>query len=102
MSRVSTRALVIAGLAIALVLAGVVSFYASGHPDGLEFVAEKTGFIDTAQDHAGRTSPFADYATSGVDNGRLSGGRAGVAGVAAVGVLFSGLVWVLRRHGKGD
>ncbi|MBD3784286.1 MAG: PDGLE domain-containing protein, partial [Micrococcales bacterium] len=34
--RVSTRRLVVVGLAVCLVIAGVVSFYASSHPDGLE------------------------------------------------------------------
>ena len=42
--RVSTRALVLGGILVSLVLAGIVSFYASASPDGLESVAEKNGF----------------------------------------------------------
>ena len=38
--RISTRAVVLSGVAVALLLAAVVSFYASGSPDGLERVAE--------------------------------------------------------------
>ena len=50
--RVSTRTLVVAGLAVCLLLAAVVSAWASGHPDGLEHVAETLGFADSAGDHA--------------------------------------------------
>lgn len=102
MRRVSTRALVAVGLAITLVLAGVVSFYASSHPDGLEFVAHKTGFSSAAQDHASADSPFADYGTKGVDNARLSGGLAGLVGVGVVGLLAGGLVLALRRRGPSE
>jgi hypothetical protein len=102
MRRVSTRALVVAGLLLALFLAGVASFYASSLPDGLEYVAEQAGFADTAQDHATAGSPLADYATRGVSGQRVSGGLAGVAGVVIVGALGGGLAWVLRRRRSDD
>ena len=41
----------------ALLVAGVASYYASSHPDGLEHVAEQTGFIDSAEDSADRRQP---------------------------------------------
>jgi hypothetical protein len=100
--RVSTRTLVVVGLLVSLVLAGVVSFYASGHPDGLEFVAEKTGFLSSASDPATADSPFADYATKGIDNPRLSGALAGVVGCAVVLVVAGGLFMLLRRRGPSD
>jgi cobalt/nickel transport protein len=90
----STRALVLVGVLVCLVLAGVVSFYASSHPDGLESVAGRQGFLDSARDHAG-ASPFAHYATRGIEDARLSGGLAGVVGVLAVGVLAFVLFRVL-------
>ena len=71
------RAFLAAGVLVALLLAGVVSFWASSSPDGLERVAEDTGFIGTAEDHDLADSPFADYGTAGVDDARLSGGLAG-------------------------
>ena len=46
--RISTRAVVLAGVTIALLLAAVVSYYATGSPDGLERVAENLGFAGTA------------------------------------------------------
>ena len=82
----------------ALVIAGVLSFYASGHPDGLEFVAESTGFLETAQDSAAAGSPLADYAVSGVEDARLSGGLAGIIGVLVTLLLAGGLTWVVRRR----
>lgn len=95
--RVSTRALVIAGIIVSLVLAGFVSYYASSSPDGLEHVAATTGFENAAAAHASSGSPLADYATKGVDNPRLSGGLAGVIGCVLVLALAGGLFAVIRR-----
>ena len=95
----STRRFLAVGLLLALLVAGGASFYASGHPDGLEYVAEKTGFLHTAEDSAAAESPLADYSTKGVDDPRLSGGIAGVAGSLAVLGLAGGLFMLLRRRG---
>jgi hypothetical protein len=96
---VTTRRLVITGVVLSLFLAGVVSFYASSHPDGLEYVAGKVGFADSATVHDASDSPFAGYSTRGVDDARLSGGVAGVIGATAVFVLAGGLFLALRRRG---
>lgn len=79
----------------AAVLAGVVSYYASSHPDGLEKVAEDKGFLETAKDSAVANSPLADYGVAGLDNERLSVGLSGLIGVvitALVGVLLFNLL----------
>jgi cobalt/nickel transport system permease protein len=68
------------GLVVALVLAGVVSFFASAHPDGLEYVAAAHGFLDEATTSALRGTPLADY-------GAETGIPVGVAGI--VGVLVT-------------
>ncbi|SEO89690.1 PDGLE domain-containing protein [Trujillonella endophytica] len=86
------------GLLLALLVAGVGSYYASSSPDGLEWSAEEEGFGDTARDSATADSPLADYAVSGVDDGRLSGGVAGVIGVLVTLALAGGLTLVLRRR----
>ena len=44
----STRRFFVGALVASLLVAGVASYYASSHPDGLEYVAEQTGFIDAA------------------------------------------------------
>jgi hypothetical protein len=96
--RVSTRALVVTGLLVALLLAGVVSYYASRSPDGLNRVAEDHGFAKTGTPHKSDGSPLAGYSTKGVDNARLSRGIAGVAGMLIVLGLAGGLVLVVRRR----
>ncbi len=50
----NNRKFYIAGFIVSLFLAGVVSFYASSSPDGLEKVAQDVGFIDTEGSHQRR------------------------------------------------
>ncbi|HET6561698.1 MAG TPA: PDGLE domain-containing protein [Marmoricola sp.] len=98
MRRVPTKVLVVTGLLVALLLAGVVSFYASGSPDGLERVAEDKGFLDREDEHAVADGPLADYQAKGVDNDRLAGGVAGVTGALVVLLLAGGLTYAVRRR----
>lgn len=101
--RVSTRVLVVAGVLVALLLAGVMSFYASGSPDGLNRVARDQGLASVETDHAGADTPMAGYETRGVDDDRLSTGLAGVTGAVVVLVLAGGLTLVVRRRARtGD
>ncbi len=87
------------GLVVALFLAGVVSFYASSSPDGLEWVAGQTGFEQAATEHgAAAYSPLVDYQVAGLTDPRLSGGLAGVIGTLIVLALGMGLMWVLGRR----
>ena len=98
----SRRTLWLVGLAVALLIAGVGSYYASSHPDGLEHVAEQTGFGDRADEHDTADGPFADYRTKSVDDDRLSGGIAGVVGTLVVLVLAGGLFWGVRRRDSDE
>ncbi|MFA1542786.1 PDGLE domain-containing protein [Actinomadura monticuli] len=86
-------------LLVSLVLAGIVSYYASGDPDGLEKVAEDKGISAKEKDHSLKDSPFGDYGVKGVENARLSGGLSGVIGVGAVLLAGGGLFWAVRRRG---
>lgn len=88
----------LAFLVVSLVIAGFVSFYASAHPDGLEYVAETAGFLDTADNPATAGSPLADYGVRGVDDPRLSAGLSGVLGVVVTLLLAGGLAWLLKRR----
>jgi hypothetical protein len=81
---------VAAALVISSLVVVAAALFASGDPDGLERVAEETGFSGAAEG-----SPFsviADYVFPGVD-GPLATIFAGLIGVA---VLF-GVVWLLGR-----
>lgn len=97
----SRRTFLLVFLGVTLLLAGVASYYASAHPDGLEFVAEKTGFLHTAEDSATAGSPFADYGTSGLGE-RLGTGVAGVIGVLVTLLLAGGLAVAVRRRRTTD
>lgn len=98
-SKVSVKVVVLGILVVSLLLGGIVSFYASGSPDGLEYVAEQVGFIDTASaNEAQASSPLADYQASGVDNDRFAGGLAGLVGIAVTGIIAFGLFWLLRSR----
>jgi cobalt/nickel transport protein len=100
----------LAGLAVCLLLAGVVSNFAAGSPDGLEHASregctfdengEITGGSCMAQaerDHEFAGGPLADYQVRGLD-GMLSTGLAGVAGVLITFAVGGGLFWLARRR----
>lgn len=97
--RTSGRRFFAVFLLAALLVAGVASYYASSHPDGLSFVAEKTGFSNQEKASPASDGPFAGYSTKGIDDERLSGGVAGIAGCLLVLGIAGGLFWGLRRHG---
>lgn len=105
------RKFMLAGLLIALLLAGVVSNFASSKPDGLDSVALKGctvssegkitgGDCPARRERANQTerSPLAGYGIRGIDNPYLSTGLAGVLGVAVTFGVGAGLFWLARRR----
>lgn len=97
--KASTKVVAAGILVVALLLAGVVSYYADSDPDGLTRVSQDKGFAETEKDHATGDGPFAGYGSSFISNERLSGGVAGVVGVLVVLSLAGGLALVVRRRG---
>jgi cobalt/nickel transport protein len=107
------RIFLLTGLLLALLLAGVVSSFASGSPDGLDSVARDGCTFDAdgaitggdclakreAENQTG-DSPLADYGIRGIDNPYLSTGLAGVAGVLLTFALGGALFWVARRRSR--
>ncbi|WP_116952684.1 energy-coupling factor ABC transporter permease [Jiangella endophytica] len=91
-ARGSAKPLLIGGGLVALALAGIVSFFASSDPDGLEYVAEGEGFLATARDHAFGGFALADY-------GEVGGIPVGVAGVLGVAVVVAVGVVLFRVLG---
>jgi cobalt/nickel transport protein len=92
--------LIIVGFAVSLALAGGVSYYASSQPDGLEKVAGDVGFLDSAKESAVKDSPLAEYGIAGVENERISGGLAGVIGVASTAAVSFAIFYGMRRFNK--
>lgn len=96
--RPSGRTVWVLGLLVCVLVAGGISYYASGHPDGLEFVAGTQGFLDAGRDSATAGSPLSDYQTTGVENSWLSGAVAGVVGCAVVLLFMTGIAVAVRRR----
>jgi cobalt/nickel transport protein len=105
---------ILGGLLVALFLAGVVSNFASGSPDGLDAASRKgctfsendeiTGgdcMARNAKDHELADSPLADYGLSGIGNSFVSTAIAGVTGVLVTFAVAGGIFWLVRRRGSG-
>jgi len=102
----------------ALAIAAVVSFWASSHPDGLEWAIEKHQVGPTGHDEAQETaesataeedageglpSPLADYGVAGVSNEFASNALAGIIGSCLVlGVMLLVGYAVARRGRAGS
>lgn len=95
------KTFLIAGFIASLFLAGVVSFYASSNPDGLEKVAGDIGFSETAKENTNSDGILADYGVKGIDNPRLSTGAAGVVGVVATAAISTGIFALISRKSGG-
>lgn len=95
------RTFLLAGLVVAFLCAVVISQVAFDGPDGLERVAEDTGFAASAQDHPLGNRVFADYATAGVGNKGLSLAIAGAAGTAITLAVGFGLFYSVRERDSG-
>lgn len=89
----------VAGLTITVLVAVVLSQFASDDPDGLEYVAEQQGFDDTASEHDLSGAPLADYGENLESDRRFSTGVAGMIGVVVALGLGFGLFWLIRSPG---
>jgi cobalt/nickel transport protein len=92
---------VLAGLVASLLLATLVSPFASKAPDGLEKVAEEKGFAAKGEGPAVWRFPLMPgYAVPGVRSESVSTALAGLAGTVVVfGVAFGAAKVLSRRRG---
>ena len=97
---VGTRRFVVGALVVALGIAGVVSYWASTAPDGLNKVAADTGVGVTEKPHAVDGSPFAGYGTAWIGDAFASKSVAGVVGVLVTLAVAVGLVRLARRRAQ--
>jgi len=94
LTRGAVGGFVAVGLAVAVALVVFVAPIAGSDPDGLERVAEDTGFAAVAEDNA-YSGPLADYGVAGLDNEALGTIIAGIVGTGltfAAGMILVGLV----------
>ena len=103
----------LAGLAVAVALALIVSPWASSSPDGLEKVAEDKGFLEKAEETepAWDKAPIPDYAVPGLtkeavdeetgevveEPTKLATALAGFIGTVAIFLIAWGLALVLKK-----
>lgn len=95
-ARASVKPFLLTGLGLTLLLAGIVSFFASSSPDGLEAVAENKGFLDQATGHVFGSWALADYG----EVGGIPVGIAGIIGVGLVLLIAGGVAYAARSRGK--
>ena len=93
------RGVLVAGLVLAIVLA-VLSPLASSHPDGLEWVAEQRGFLDSARESPYRLIP--DYVFPGISNEAVATIVAGIVGLLIVFGIATGVAASRRRRGSAQ
>lgn len=92
------RRTLIVGTVIAILIAGVVSYFASPNPDGLEKAQEELGAAEPA--HAAVEVPpvaFQEYNLKWLGEGFWSNAVAGVVGALAVLAILLGVGRVLAR-----
>jgi hypothetical protein len=93
---VRSRAWWVAGLAIAVLIVIILVPMASGDPDGLERVAEDSGFLASAQEALYSILP--DYSVPGLEDATLTTILAGLIGVGLVFAIMWGLGSLLARR----
>jgi cobalt/nickel transport protein len=91
----------IAGLLVALAVAGLLAPWASSAPDGLERVAERLRFAHRAAAHA-FPAPMPAYRVPAVAGAPAGTGLAGLAGTLVAFVAAAGVGHVLRRKGSAQ
>jgi cobalt/nickel transport system permease protein len=85
----------VAGLLVALALV-ILSPLASSHPDGLEWVAEQKGFLDTAQGPLYEIIP--DYLIPGISNEAVATILAGIIGMVLVFAVAMGIANLRKKR----
>ncbi|MEA2001363.1 MAG: PDGLE domain-containing protein [Actinomycetota bacterium] len=98
----TNRRLFVVGLVLALGVAVVLAQFASSSPDGLEYVAEQEGFLETAGDHDLAEVPLANYGETLTSNGWANTAVAGLAGTLATLAIGSGVFWLARKTNGDD
>lgn len=91
----------------AMLLAGVLSGYASTRPDGLEYSVQRLQAEPEAKGLGHATAqwqsahaPFPDYSPRGAEQDKQATAQAGLAGIALVGTLALFMAWSIHARRK--
>lgn len=85
------------GLLLAVILAVVISPYASSSPDGLERVAHDLGFLDKGEATVWNRAPVPDYRAPGVEREGLATALSGLIGTLLTFFVTWGVLRAVRR-----
>ncbi|ACV62034.1 hypothetical protein Dtox_1149 [Desulfofarcimen acetoxidans DSM 771] len=96
------KKLLLASFIVALLVAALLSPFASSSPDGLERVAEDKGFLEKGEGHNLISSPLPDYLIPGISDERLSTSAAGIAGtLITFGFLYGFGRMIAKKDNQG-
>jgi cobalt/nickel transport protein len=82
-------------LLTAVLVALILSPFASTHPDGLERVAENLAFAEKGSSPVAWFSPMPDYVVRGISDGKISTAMAGVIGTFITFIVVFGVMKAL-------
>jgi len=86
------------GLGISLLLALLLSPFASPSPDGLEKVAETKGFSEKGKSSTfWKHAPFSDYTLPWIRNQKVSAALSGLIGTLAIFFIALGIGRLIKR-----
>ena len=97
MKQGSNTVILVGGTVIIIALA-ILSPLASSHPDGLEWVAEESGFLSAAQDAFFEIIP--DYVMPGISNEAIATIIAGIIGAVVVFAVAYGTASSRKKESK--
>ncbi len=97
MTRYNRNTLIV-GVVAALVVGGVVSYFASTHPDGLEKTQERIGAEARYEGVEAPPVAFEEYRLKWLGGGFWANAAAGVAGSVLVLAILLGVGRLIRRR----
>ena len=85
-------------LIISIAVVVLAAAFASSHPDGLEWVARRLGFLGRAEETGPVSAPMSDYAISAIKSPFWSSLAAGSIGVSTVFLIAYLVGRLLKRR----
>jgi hypothetical protein len=92
------RKTIILALIISIAVVVLAAAFASSHPDGLEWVARRLGFLGQAEEASSVSAPMPDYTISAIKFPFWSSLAAGTIGVGAVFLVTYLIGRLVRRR----
>lgn len=84
-------------LILCIIFAAIASLIASSHPDGLEWVAERLGFLSTGEGEEVMVSPMPGYLMPWIKNEYISSITTAAIGTFFVFIIILGLGKLIKK-----